>query len=220
MSLVFISYAREDADAARRLARDLTSRGINTWFDAERLLPGQRWKDEIAKAVRSSDYFLLLLSPHSVSKRGYIQHELRQALEVADEKPASSVYVIPVRLQDVSPPEGRLQELHWLDMFPSWEAGVEHLLQTIRPEVDRKQAEASVIAVQGIPGVGEVGTPEFFEVGPPTILIAWDPEVLDDREYVELATALGDLVRAEGGVGIERLKNEEIEVPSRAGVFV
>lgn len=219
MSLVFISYAREDIDAARRLAGDLKSRGVNTWFDEEQLLPGQRWKDEITKAVRSSDYFILLLSPHSVSKRGYIQHELRQALEIADERPGS-VYVIPVRLQDdAAPPEGRLQELHWLDMFPSWEKGVERLLKAIRPEVTPIQAEASVIAVQSIPGEGKVGFSEVLEIGSPTILIAWDPEVLDEGEYIELATALGDLVRAEGGVGIERLNSEEIEVPSRVGVL-
>jgi hypothetical protein len=39
----------------------------------------------------------------------------------------------------------------------------------------------------------------------PTIVIAWDPDVLSDSEYAELVVAIGDLVRARGGEGIERL---------------
>jgi hypothetical protein len=220
MSLAFISYAREDREAARRLARDLKSRGINTWMDEDDLLPGQDWKAEISKAVRASDYFILLLSSNSVSKRGYVQRELRQALEVVDEKPFSSIFLIPVRLHDVLPPSGRLQDFHWLDMFPSWERGVERLLQAIKPEVDLPVGDLLANDTRIPGGSLAVSSPELLEVSPPAVLIAWDPEVLDQDEYVELVTALGDLVRAEGGAGIERLNGDALEVVSRAGVFV
>ena len=46
-SKVFISYAREDADSAERLYRDLVKSGLEPWFDKKSLLPGQRWKTEI-----------------------------------------------------------------------------------------------------------------------------------------------------------------------------
>lgn len=39
----------------------------------------------------------------------------------------------------------------------------------------------------------------------PTIVIAWDPDVLSEAEYAELVLALGDLVRAHGGEGVQRL---------------
>ena len=48
---VFISYAREDSDAARRLYNDLKSHGLNLWLDKECLLPGQDWRREIRKAL-------------------------------------------------------------------------------------------------------------------------------------------------------------------------
>ena len=44
--------------------------------------------------------------------------------------------------------------------------------------------------------------------------IVWDPEVVTAEEYAELVVAIGDLVRAAGGFGIERI---EIKVkPERA----
>jgi hypothetical protein len=42
--VVFISYAREDIEAARRLDEELRSEGLNVWFDERSLLLGQEWK--------------------------------------------------------------------------------------------------------------------------------------------------------------------------------
>lgn len=39
----------------------------------------------------------------------------------------------------------------------------------------------------------------------PTVVIAWDPDVLSEAEYAELVLALGDIVRAYGGEGVQRL---------------
>ncbi|MCP4106793.1 MAG: TIR domain-containing protein [Desulfobacteraceae bacterium] len=41
---IFISYAREDQDAAKRIYRDLTDKGIDAWLDCEKLRVGQNWK--------------------------------------------------------------------------------------------------------------------------------------------------------------------------------
>jgi len=56
--LVFISYAKEDSDAARRIYNDLRVAGLNPWLDKESLLPGQNWEIEIRKAIKSSRYFI------------------------------------------------------------------------------------------------------------------------------------------------------------------
>ncbi|MCP3996150.1 MAG: TIR domain-containing protein [bacterium] len=50
MGNLFISYAREDLEIARRLYRDLKNLGYPAWIDTEDLLPGQRWKDSIQDA--------------------------------------------------------------------------------------------------------------------------------------------------------------------------
>lgn len=48
----------------------------------------------------------------------------------------------------------------------------------------------------------------------PTIVVAWDPEVLTSEEYAELVRALGDLVRARGALGVQRLESMTVGVPS------
>ena len=40
----------------------------------------------------------------------------------------------------------------------------------------------------------------------PDIVVAWNPEVVQSDDYALLITALGDLVRGDGGVGVERLR--------------
>jgi len=52
---VFISYAREDAEIARRIYRDLKALGAQPWLDTEALLPGQKWSQQVATCL--SDCF-------------------------------------------------------------------------------------------------------------------------------------------------------------------
>ena len=114
----FISYAHEDQESALRLHRDLTRLGIDAWIDAERLLPGQNWKVAIDDAIRKTDFFIALLSDQSVSKRGYVQKELRTALDVLSLVPASEIFIIPLRLSECEVLEEKLKALHYVDLFP------------------------------------------------------------------------------------------------------
>jgi len=77
--LLFLSYAREDEVSASRLYRELVEGGVKVWFDRESLEPGANWKSEIKKAIRQSRYFIALMSSKSVSKKGFVQSELRPA---------------------------------------------------------------------------------------------------------------------------------------------
>ncbi|MGA9993995.1 MAG: toll/interleukin-1 receptor domain-containing protein [Pyrinomonadaceae bacterium] len=134
---IFLSYAREDEDAALILYHDLCKRGIKLWLDTEELLPGQNWKSEIRKAIKSSEFFITLLSNNSVSKRGYVQKELKLALDIFEEFPDNHVYFLPVRLNECQPSYTRLEELHWVDLFPSYDRGFKRLLKVLGvPEED------------------------------------------------------------------------------------
>jgi hypothetical protein len=57
---------------------------------------------------------VVILSTHSILKTGFVQRELRLALDAADERPDGTVYVIPIRLDD-TPFPFRLSKLHWVD---------------------------------------------------------------------------------------------------------
>jgi hypothetical protein len=129
---VFLSYAREDLDIALQLHKQLSAQGFQVWVDKVSLVPGQDWKREIARAIRTSKAFIALLSSNSLSKRGYVQKELRLGLEVLDELPPSQIYLIPVRMEPCIPEHPRLNDLHWVDLFPDFEEGVHALMSAIR----------------------------------------------------------------------------------------
>jgi hypothetical protein len=74
-------------------------------MDEEKLLPGQDWEAEIRKAVRGSHVVLVCISKSSLTKEGYVQKEIRHALDVADEKPDGTIFVIPVRLERCEVPK-------------------------------------------------------------------------------------------------------------------
>jgi hypothetical protein len=127
---LFLSYAREDSVAARKLYEELSARGLNVWLDREALRPGQNWRVAVRQAIRGSRYFLALLSENSVSKVGYVQKELKDALDILEEHPITSVFIIPARLDDCTPADHRIRDLHWVDLFADWNHGVEQIVKT------------------------------------------------------------------------------------------
>jgi hypothetical protein len=85
-------------------------------LDEEDILPGQEWEVEISKAVKIVDVIIVFLSKEAVTKAGYIHKEIRFALDRAEEQPPSSIFLIPVRLDECNVPE-RLRKFHWADLF-------------------------------------------------------------------------------------------------------
>jgi len=112
---IFLCHASEDKTAVRSLYQQLRAAGFNPWLDEENLLPGQNWDSEITKAVRKANIVLVCLSTRS-GKRGYVQKEVVRALDVADEQPEGSIFLIPVRLEDCEVPD-RLKRWQWVDLF-------------------------------------------------------------------------------------------------------
>lgn len=132
MTSVFISYAKEDLEVAKRLYGDLCAAGCDAWLDREKLAPGVRWKARIKSAIWQSDYFLALLSEHALNKRGFVQNELKEAMEVLKGFPEDAVYLIPVRRHECYPLHGLLTELNWVDLFPAYEEGLNKILETVK----------------------------------------------------------------------------------------
>jgi hypothetical protein len=107
----------------------------NAWLDQENLLPGQNWKYEIRQAIQSSDIFIALLSSHSVSKTGFVQKEMRMALDILDEHPESDIYLIPVRLEECNPTHERLKTIHMADLSSFDELEIKKLIKAIKPKI-------------------------------------------------------------------------------------
>lgn len=128
---VFISYAREDTTSAQKLFHDLEQMDMDVWFDQESLLGGENWKLSIQQAIKDSRFFIALLSKNSINKKGYVQKEIKEALEVLDEYPASQIFFLPVRLENCNPIHPKLSDLQWVDMFPIWDDGFARIKKAI-----------------------------------------------------------------------------------------
>jgi hypothetical protein len=113
---VFLCHAKSDKPAVRKLYQRLRAAGIDAWLDEEDLLPGQDWEREIPRAVRASDSVIVCLSCKSINKTGYVQKEIKFALDVADEQPEGAIFLIPLRLEECDVPE-RLSRWQWVDLF-------------------------------------------------------------------------------------------------------
>src|SRR5688572_30197276 len=95
---IFLCYSSTDKSAARELYDRLRAESFDPWLDVENLKGGQDWDFEIKRAVKRSGVVVVCLSRASVTKEGYVQKELKLALDVADEKPQGTVFIIPLRL--------------------------------------------------------------------------------------------------------------------------
>ena len=115
---VFLCHASQDKPIMREVYQRLLAEGwIDPWLDKEKLLPGQDWELEIEKSVESTDAVIVFLSNESVMKEGYFQKELRKVVDMANEKPEGTIFIIPLRLDGCQVPH-HLRKWHYVDYFP------------------------------------------------------------------------------------------------------
>lgn len=131
---IFLCHANDDKPIARAIYDYLRENLLDVWFDEENLLAGGEWRVEIPKAIKKSDVVLLLLSNHAITKEGYFQNEIKLALEVANEKPDGTIFIIPLRLEDCKVPQS-LEKWQYIDYFEkNW---FEKLIKSLRERAER-----------------------------------------------------------------------------------
>lgn len=125
---IFINYAREDASHADSAYDLLKIHGHAPWMDRRDILPGEEFDYAIAAALKNADFFLSILSPRSVNKRGYLRKEMKLAAESALRLLPGDLYFLPLVVEECEgPPElARFQRLEISD--PHW---TERLLAAI-----------------------------------------------------------------------------------------
>jgi anti-anti-sigma factor len=97
---VFLCHSSKDKLAVRNVHKQLLQTRIQPWLDEVDLLPGQLWEQEIPAAVRRSDAILVFLSAGAIGRSGYLQREIRYALDAATEQSDESQFLIPARLEE------------------------------------------------------------------------------------------------------------------------
>jgi len=140
MAQIFLCYAQEDEEEVEDLYQKLSDAGFKPWMAPKDILGGEKWELAVQKAIRRSDFFLACLSANSY-KRGFLQKEIKYALNTWQEMLPSDIYLIPVRLEDCEVLED-LREFQWVNLFEGdgWtqlmkaiQVGMKRRVEVIKP---------------------------------------------------------------------------------------
>jgi adenylate cyclase len=105
VSRIFLSYARDDVDAARQLAEGISEAGHDVWWDRH-LHGGSRFAAEIDQALKDAEVVVVLWSDASVES-AWVQDEAAEGRD--------SGRLVPVALDSAKPPLG-FRQFHTLQL--------------------------------------------------------------------------------------------------------
>lgn len=147
--LIFISYASPDRARVLPFHDALKAGGFDVWMDVSRIKPGQPWDFEIKRALNRAALIIVFISVNSISRRGYIQREIRIALDKAMERLAGDIYLIPVLLDDDATVPDELKHLQFVraadhDCVARIDDAIRHQLQHLGESIAEAQGLAHV----------------------------------------------------------------------------
>jgi TolB-like protein/Tfp pilus assembly protein PilF len=115
---VFLSYASEDSEAARRICDALRQAGVEVWFDRRELRGGDAWDQRIRREIHDCALFVPVISANTQARlEGYFRREWKLAIarthDMADEK----AFLLPVVIDATNPLQAAVPEpfraVHW-----------------------------------------------------------------------------------------------------------
>jgi TolB-like protein/cytochrome c-type biogenesis protein CcmH/NrfG len=136
---VFLSYASQDTEAARRICEALRAAGVEVWFDQSELRGGDAWDQKIRREIRDCALFIPLISSNTTSRpEGYFRLEWALAEQRAHMIARNKAFIVPVCV-DATPesaadvPESFVR-VQWTRLPegatpPSFAGRIRHLIQ-------------------------------------------------------------------------------------------
>ena len=108
---VFLSYASQDAEAARRVCEALRGAGIEVWFDQSELRGGEAWDVSIRRQIRSCRLFLPLISFNTQAREeGYFRREWNLAVSRTLDMAEDTAFLLPVVIDSTHDADARVPE--------------------------------------------------------------------------------------------------------------
>jgi TolB-like protein len=116
---VFLSYASEDRQIARRLGDALRTQDLEVWYDESELGGGDAWDQKIRKQIRDCDYFMALISAQTEARHeGYFRREWRFAVERTLDMADDHLFLLPIVIDNTDQARARVPEkflsVQWL----------------------------------------------------------------------------------------------------------
>ncbi len=128
---VFLSYASQDAEAARRICDALRTAGVEVWFDQSELRGGDAWDAKIRKEIKECALFVPIISARTEARgEGYFRLEWK----LADERTALIAkglpFLLPLAIDDTIETDALVPDsfraVQWMRMRGSASAESDH----------------------------------------------------------------------------------------------
>jgi len=207
---VFLSYAAEDAETARRICAALRAAGIEVWFDQSELRGGDVWDQKIRREIRECSLFIPIISANTEARlEGYFRREWKLAAgrthDMADDKP----FLVPVVIDGTKGEDARVPEqfriVQWTaltagDMSSGFVERIQLLLSPGQGRTSKTTTAQSIAAVRSAIPEKSIAVLPFM-----------DMSAQKDQEYFSdgLAEALIDLLT----------QVQDLKVPARTSSF-
>jgi TolB-like protein/cytochrome c-type biogenesis protein CcmH/NrfG len=160
---VFLSYASQDAEAARRICDALRAAGIEVWFDQSELRGGDVWDRTIRQQIRDCTLFVPIVSQNTQERlEGYFRLEWRLAVERSHLMAIERPFLVPVVVDGTRDREAVVPDAFMAVQWTRVPAGgtppafVEHVRRLLSPEPFRGTAtiRRAASAASGTAAVG------------------------------------------------------------------
>ncbi len=108
---VFLSYASQDAEAARRICEALRAVGIEVWFDQSELRGGDVWDHKIRQQIHDCALFVPIISSHTDARtEGYFRLEWKLAVDRSYLMADDAAFLFPVVIDATTDAGARVPE--------------------------------------------------------------------------------------------------------------
>ncbi len=130
--VVFLSHNSKDNPIIRQIATDLTTEGISVWLHEQRSRVVESIPGHLTQGLVESDYFLIGVSQDAVESP-WVKTEVNQVF--LDELAKRGTRILPLMLKDCTPPK-TIGKTALIDLFTSYNAGLQELLHAIKAELE------------------------------------------------------------------------------------
>jgi TolB-like protein len=159
---VFLSYASQDAQVAKRICDTLRAAGIEVWFDQSELRGGDVWDREIRERIHDCQLLIAVISANTEARdEGYFRREWKLAVDRTHDMSEKKAFLVPVVIDNTSERAAsvpdKFRELQWTrlpagETPPAFVARVQRLLS---PELSAPiRAAANTVSV-AVPAISE-----------------------------------------------------------------
>ncbi|MBL8524233.1 MAG: TIR domain-containing protein [Betaproteobacteria bacterium] len=189
---IFLSYASQDADAARRICESLRAAGLEVWFDQSELRGGDAWDQSIRKQIKECALFVPIITPNTQAREeGYFRLEWKLAVDRSHLMADNKAFFVPVLIGNVSEPAAlvpdKFRERQWSRLND--DAAIAAFAERISKLLARSGSQGKN-APEGTPPPGFGSTSDLrrpFAGGNPAAFASDKEAALDSRAVTKLS---------------------------------